>query len=63
MTQNWKEVTSEEFMRVIGPQDVHPTPVGKYPYTSLFKDRQGRVKGKIVSEGIAVITNTYLLPA
>jgi hypothetical protein len=46
----WIPVTSEEFFKVIGPLDVHPEIIGKYPYTSIFKSRQGIEVGRIVDD-------------
>lgn len=61
----WREVTKEEFFRVIGPQNVHPTPEGKYPYTSIYKTPSGRERGKSVGyipEGKGLPEHRYLLP-
>lgn len=45
-----REVTEVEFFRVIGPQDVHPRPEGRYPYTSIFEDKRTRTEaGRIVN--------------
>ena len=45
-----KEVTKEEFFKVIGSQDVHPQPQAEDRYrTSLFKTANGTVKGKLVT--------------
>ena len=60
----WKEVTHDEFFRVIGPQDVTPVAVGRWPYTSEWKTRQLRVIGKTVDylpEGEALTKTRYLL--
>ncbi|WP_199153453.1 hypothetical protein [Chromobacterium sp. ASV23] len=66
MTQQWKEVSKDEFFKAIGPRDVSPTPVGRYPYTSLFKTRAGAVVGKIEGyfpEGSALPRHRHWLPA
>lgn len=45
------EVSKDEFFAIIGKKNVHPTPVGKFPYTSHWKDqRTGKVVG--ISEPI-----------
>jgi hypothetical protein len=45
-----KEVTQEQFFKTIGPLNVHPHPVGNYPYTSIFLT-PGRVEmGRIVDQ-------------
>lgn len=43
-----KEVTKENFFKIIGPLDVVVDVQGKYPYTTLFKSRRGTEVGKIV---------------
>ncbi len=61
----WREVSTEEFYRVIGPQNVHPQSVGPYPYTSIFKTPSGETKGKAVGyfpDGSAIVATRYLLP-
>ena len=61
----WKEVTRDEFFRVIGPQDVSPVAVGRWPYTSEWKTRNLRVIGKTVEylpEGEGLTKTRYLLP-
>lgn len=45
-----REVTQDEFFKAIGPLDVHPCPVGPYPYTSVFRTQLGVEHGRIVSE-------------
>lgn len=49
MTEQVKEVSEKEFFKTIGKLDVHPTAVGKWPYTSLFKNRSGVIVGRIVA--------------
>jgi hypothetical protein len=51
MNTEWKEVAKEDFFRAIGPQDVHPHLIGKWPYVSLFQTRDRMPKGKIDSDG------------
>ena len=43
----YREVSKDEFFRAMN-QNVHPQPVGPWPYTSLFKTPHGDVRGKIV---------------
>lgn len=65
-TPGWREVTKDEFYRAIGPQDVHPSPQGRWPYTSLFKTRAGVVRGKAEDykpEGSGLTKTRYWLPA
>lgn len=64
--QQQKQVTREEFFAAIGPQNVHPCPVGPYPYTSVFKTPAGHERGRIVEtmqEGKAHPSAAYFLPA
>ena len=61
----WREVSEAEFYRVIGPQNVHPSPQGKWPYTSLFQTPNREVRGKTVGylpEGSGLEETQYLLP-
>jgi hypothetical protein len=61
---DWREVSRDEFFEVINKLDVHPTPIGRYPYTSLFKMRDGRVVAKIVDtlpERSAMPVSSYWL--
>lgn len=63
---SWREVSKNEFFKVIGPQNVTPYPEGNWPYTSHFKTPSGIVRGKIVNflpEGSALTQSRYLLPA
>ncbi len=58
------EVTKDEFYAAMGRMDVHPQPVGPYPYTSLFKTKSGEVLGKAVDyfpEGKALYETRYYL--
>lgn len=62
----WKEVTKDEFHVSIGRQDVHPYPVGRWPYTSEWRLRDGRVIGLTVDylpDGEALTKCRYMLPA
>ena len=46
-----RRVSKTEFFSVIGPRDVHPRPVGEYPYTSIFEDQRTRKEvGRIVPD-------------
>jgi len=61
----WKEVTHDEFHKVMGPQDVSPSIVTRFPYTSEWVTPQRRVIGKTVDylpEGSGLIETRYLLP-
>lgn len=44
----WKEITKDEFFSTVGQMDVHPWPVGDWPYTSLWKTRSGTIAGKSI---------------
>ena len=63
------QVTQKEFYNHIGPKDavVSVENVYKYPYTSLFKLRNGTLLGKVASDytdGVKhkyPIVNTYFL--
>lgn len=44
-----KEVTQEEFYKVIGPQDVILETITPFPYTTNFKLRYGGIVGKVVN--------------
>ena len=60
-----QEVTKEEFYKVIGKLNVHPYPVGNYPYTSIFKTPEGYERGRAVDyypEGEALTKTRYYLP-
>ena len=58
-----KEVTKEAFFKVINQFDVHPQPVGRYPYTSIWKTRVGLEVGRTVDteQGGMVASKYYLL--
>lgn len=61
----WREVSMDEFYRHIGPQNVHPTPTGPWPYTSMFKTPSGDVRGKTegyLPDGSRLPKNRYFLP-
>lgn len=61
-----REVSKDEFYRVMGPLNVTPSPTGAWPYTSLFKTPRGNVVGKSVGyipEGSALSATRYYLPA
>lgn len=63
--ERWQEVTKDEFFRVIGPKDVHPCPIGNFPYTSLWKTPRGDVIAKSADhfhEGTRIVSTTYMLP-
>ena len=42
-----REVSKEEFFKVIGPKNVHPTILGNWPYTSDFRSPDGKSHGRI----------------
>lgn len=48
--ESTREVTMDAFWLAIGLKNVHPTPEGKYPYTSVFYDPNRREHGRIVEE-------------
>lgn len=55
---NWVEVTRKEFFQKIGKLDVHPSIVGSYPYTAIWKTPSGVERGKTVDyipEGRALV--------
>jgi hypothetical protein len=59
-----EQVTKTAFFAAIGKQNVHPSIVGNWPYTSVFKTPGGHVVGQIVSvvpEGKALAVSTYFL--
>lgn len=59
-----REVSKDEFYSAMN-RNVHPHPVGSYPYTSLFKTPDGEVVGKAVSyipKGSALTSTRYYLP-
>lgn len=66
-----RQVTKEEFYEAIysGRLNVHPTPTGPYPYTSVWKfldySRYGQVFGKSVGRYIngdnGLTTTDYFL--
>ena len=45
-----ERVSKGEFYKIIGPLDVVLTTVGNYPYTTIFKLRNGKEVGRSVSE-------------
>ena len=60
-----QEVSMNEFWLNVGCKNVHPTPEGNYPYTSVFYDPQRREHGRIVSElknGKYPVIDRYYLP-
>lgn len=60
-----REVTKDEFFADIGKRNVHPTPTGDWPYTSIFKTPEGHERGRIVDylpEGQALTASRYYLP-
>lgn len=60
------EVTKEQFFAAINLLNVHPSPEGRWPYTSVFKTPYGEAKGKIVDylpEGSGLTKSRYYLPA
>ncbi len=46
----WREVTKEEFYADMGPRNVHPSPIGKYPYTTLWYTPERYCRGKSVPQ-------------
>ena len=45
---NVLEVTEQAFWDKIKALDVHPTPIGRFPYTSVFRHRNGIEVGRSV---------------
>ena len=45
----FREVSEDQFFATVGQMDVHPRPVGPYPYTSHWKLRYGGTVGLSVS--------------
>ena len=45
------EVTASVFWAAIGRLNVHPCPIGNYPYTSVFETPSGQERGRIVDTG------------
>lgn len=61
MKIEWQKISTEEFFDSGGQLDVFPEFVTeKYPYTSIWKTRQGVVKGKSV--GIENGGKQYYIP-
>lgn len=63
--EGFKEVTKDEFYKIVGPLDATLSTLGNYPYTTEFKLRYGRLIGKSVDsyEGEylwPVITRYYI---
>ena len=58
----WREVPRAEFWRAIGPQDVHPKPVGPWPYSSHFETRARQTVGVILPAPNCASEPTYHLP-
>lgn len=61
-----KEVTKEAFWSRLynEKRDMHPFIVGNYPYTSIFKYKDGNICGKIVGhipDGKALPVSIYFL--
>jgi len=48
MHAQFKEVSKEHFFITVGLMDVRPVAVGEWPYTSLWKTRDGNIVGKSV---------------
>lgn len=59
-----KEVTAAEFWARINPLDVHPRPVGPWPYTSRFELRNRTLVGEIrqhIPKGEGLPVPSYFL--
>jgi hypothetical protein len=41
-----KQVSQDEFYSVMCELNVHPHPIGKYPYEVVFKDPSGKIHGR-----------------
>lgn len=60
---SFTEVERHEFYKLIGPLDVHPKIIGEFPYTSLFKNKNGAVKGIAVDSKVnGLLITRYYLP-
>ena len=60
-----KQVTKEDFFKVIGPINCVPCPEGKYPYTAIYKTPEGKEVGRKVEtlvDGKYPPVKTYFLP-
>lgn len=44
-----EEVTKKQFYSFVGALDIHPKPIGNYPYTSLWKTQYGVVRAKTIN--------------
>jgi len=58
----WKEISKDEFFKIMMPLNVHPfIQQGPYPYTSIWKMIHG---GKIMGKSIGQVKgpNKYFLP-
>jgi len=44
----FREVSQDEFYKIVGPLDATLSTLGNYPYTTEFKLRHGRLIGKSV---------------
>lgn len=49
-TPTFRKVSREEFFEKISNLDIHPFIQGKFPYTSIWKNRDGIILGKSVDE-------------
>jgi hypothetical protein len=62
-----REVTREVFHQAVLTLNVHPSIVGNWPYTSIFKTPSGQERGRIVEfypDGMTagIPEKRYLLP-
>lgn len=61
----FREVTKEEFYAAMGPLDVHPQIVTRWPYTAEWRLQWGMkraVVGKtVITEGRGTLITTYFL--
>lgn len=60
----WRQVAAKQFFEAIGHGDVHPQiQPGPFPYTSLWKTKEGRVVGKSTGEREGgLIKQSWFLP-
>ena len=61
----FREVSRDEFYKIVGPLDAVVAAVGNFPYTSEFKIRYGKLIGKAVDSygyefGKYVVTRYYI---
>ncbi len=60
-----KQVSKDEFFKIVGPLDVTVSVLGNYPYTNEFKTRRHKLIGKAVDRYVngnrGLITTDYFV--